>query len=80
VTLHAALSLACSHGNFYAEKQRSNKVLPFGLGGPVIVRHRVVSSFLAFARLLFILYTAVISSFDVLARNKFSRNHETNCL
>ena len=37
----------------------------------------IVSSFLAFARLLFILYkliaTAVISSFNVLARNKFSR-------
>jgi len=44
----------------------------------------VVSLFLAFARLLFILYkltaTAVIFSFDVLARNKFFRKHETNCL
>jgi len=34
--------------------------------------------------LLFILYkltaTAVISSFDVLARNKFFRKHEKNCL
>ena len=44
--------------------------------------HPVVSSFSAFARLLFILYklitSAVISSFDVLARNKFSKKNEIN--
>ena len=30
-----------SRGNFYAEKQHSDKVLPFGARGPVIMRHRV---------------------------------------
>jgi len=34
--------LVLSRGNFYAEKQHSNKVLPFGARGPVIVSHRVV--------------------------------------
>ena len=33
--------LVISRGNFYAEKQHSNKVLSFGTRGPVIMPHRV---------------------------------------
>jgi len=40
VTLHATLSYTQSW-NFYAEKQRSNKALPFGARSPVIISQRV---------------------------------------
>ena len=34
--------LMLSRGNFCAKKQHSNKVLPFGGGGPLIMPHHVV--------------------------------------
>ena len=46
--------LALSRGNFYAEKQHSNKVLPFGARGPVIMRHRVQTNSIAASNLLMV--------------------------
>jgi len=57
--------LVLSRGNFYAEKQHSNKVLHLALGGPVIMLHHVILLFITTSSsgLALLIYTYKGASF-----------------